>query len=294
MSLINPVPVWIDKSSWIKLWNTYPWKTEAIIRDNYKCRDCGNGHLKLIVHHIDESRTSGNLNNNLDNLVTLCRTCHSKRHGFTKTNKPIYDRLEELSKDGFLVRGVAKIVGDEFGISRERVRQLANKMGFKTANNENNPNLFNKCKICGNLFKKSMNSAMYCSVKCRKINNESYWTTVKCKECNKDIRILKSRINLGIQPTFCGKRCQGKNLAKTSGFSIHPENAGASRFKIEKSDLLEKFSLDNFTCDQFARIFNFNSPSAAYNYLKILDYRGLVKIVGKSNKRGKPSLYQVV
>ena len=45
-----------------------------------KCEWCGSTK-NLIVHHADENR----YNNNLDNLVTLCRACHQKIH--TKRNK---------------------------------------------------------------------------------------------------------------------------------------------------------------------------------------------------------------
>ena len=45
-----------------------------------KCEWCGSTK-NLIVHHADENR----YNNNLDNLVTLCRACHQKFH--TKRNK---------------------------------------------------------------------------------------------------------------------------------------------------------------------------------------------------------------
>ena len=44
-------------------------------RDNYTCQKCF--HLGNIVHHKDRNKQ----NNNLDNLVTLCRKCHATIHG---------------------------------------------------------------------------------------------------------------------------------------------------------------------------------------------------------------------
>lgn len=47
-------------------------------RDNYICQNCElveNGQ-KLDVHHIDGNKK----NNNLNNLITLCRNCHVKLH----------------------------------------------------------------------------------------------------------------------------------------------------------------------------------------------------------------------
>jgi 5-methylcytosine-specific restriction endonuclease McrA len=65
------------------------WKSQrkkARERDGNTCRDCGitqqkHGY-KLDVHHIVSYSQFSDLNeaNSLDNLVTLCRLCHVKRH----------------------------------------------------------------------------------------------------------------------------------------------------------------------------------------------------------------------
>lgn len=44
-------------------------------RDNNKCKLCG-AEESLVVHHIDENKK----NNNMDNLITLCRKCHMSYH----------------------------------------------------------------------------------------------------------------------------------------------------------------------------------------------------------------------
>lgn len=61
-------------------------KEEIRKRDNFRCqvclvkqselRDSDNKLYKLIVHHIDLNK----INNNRDNLVSLCRDCHLKVH----------------------------------------------------------------------------------------------------------------------------------------------------------------------------------------------------------------------
>jgi len=47
-------------------------------RDNYICQECGIHQDELVerlsVHHIDFNKN----NNNILNLITLCRKCHSK------------------------------------------------------------------------------------------------------------------------------------------------------------------------------------------------------------------------
>ena len=45
-------------------------------RDKYTCQVCGKkqGDITFLIHHIDYNK----LNSNPNNLVTLCRNCHSK------------------------------------------------------------------------------------------------------------------------------------------------------------------------------------------------------------------------
>jgi len=54
----------------------------CLIRDEFRCQDCGiqdYGDTILNVHHLNGKRTS-NADNNLENLITLCVRCHTKRH----------------------------------------------------------------------------------------------------------------------------------------------------------------------------------------------------------------------
>ena len=57
-------------------------KQQVLERDNYTCQcpDCKGKSSKLDVHHIDYDKK----NNNLENLITLCRNCHSKTSGKKK------------------------------------------------------------------------------------------------------------------------------------------------------------------------------------------------------------------
>jgi len=45
-------------------------------RDNFTCQNCLKRTVMLVVHHIDENTK----NDNLDNLITLCRSCHVRLH----------------------------------------------------------------------------------------------------------------------------------------------------------------------------------------------------------------------
>lgn len=54
-------------------------RKKVLLRDDYTCTMCGNKR-NLVVHHIDFSGQGDNPNNDLDNLVTLCRKCHINIH----------------------------------------------------------------------------------------------------------------------------------------------------------------------------------------------------------------------
>jgi 5-methylcytosine-specific restriction endonuclease McrA len=46
-----------------------------LLRKNGKCAIC-ESTKKLVVHHKDRNHS----NNNLTNLIVLCRSCHNKEH----------------------------------------------------------------------------------------------------------------------------------------------------------------------------------------------------------------------
>jgi 5-methylcytosine-specific restriction endonuclease McrA len=53
-------------------------RNEVLKRDGWRCQDCG-ATTNLQVHHIrPRSRLGGDV---MDNLITLCASCHGKRHG---------------------------------------------------------------------------------------------------------------------------------------------------------------------------------------------------------------------
>lgn len=51
-------------------------KKSALTRDGHRCVDCKKASSRLEVHHLDGSKE----NHALENLVTLCSTCHKLRH----------------------------------------------------------------------------------------------------------------------------------------------------------------------------------------------------------------------
>jgi len=65
----------------------------VIERDGFSCIKCGKS-TNLIVHHIDgNGYNSKNPNNDINNLITLCNSCHGYIHGITQ-KKIIYKGKE--------------------------------------------------------------------------------------------------------------------------------------------------------------------------------------------------------
>lgn len=62
---------------------------EVFERDNWECQECGISqeqsivlfNRKLYIHHIDGNGSASNkINNDIDNLITLCSRCHGRIH----------------------------------------------------------------------------------------------------------------------------------------------------------------------------------------------------------------------
>ena len=72
---ITPTPrVYNDQPPEVKTDSNIKEKVKE--RDNFKCQSCGKKVKSLEIHHKDGRFQ----NNNLDNLITLCRSCHNRAH----------------------------------------------------------------------------------------------------------------------------------------------------------------------------------------------------------------------
>ncbi len=78
-------------------WRGKDWEIQRAKRlsiDNHTCQDCGfssNNPHEITVHHLVLFRLLKN--NNLDNLITLCRSCHTKRD-----NQKIKELINQLQQ----------------------------------------------------------------------------------------------------------------------------------------------------------------------------------------------------
>lgn len=215
------IPSWTTERLWKKYIRTTPQYLGVFERYNYSCADCSSDSSALIIHHIDHSRKNGKLNDSFDNLVVLCRKCHARRHehNISDSRDKIVSLLQMYSISNTLYHGSLQKVADSFGISRERVRQVAKMSGFIMPRSEENGFYNLICNNCGKGFHSRTRNKTCCSTPCYKEHNRRrYWTTKKCKNCIKDFHVLKSRISIGREPTFCSKKCQGKYIGKMYGF----------------------------------------------------------------------------
>ena len=64
----------ITSSAWRKL------RKQVLIRDGHQCTRCGSTK-SLTVHHIIPVRTDPSLALEMDNCITLCRSCHGRAEG---------------------------------------------------------------------------------------------------------------------------------------------------------------------------------------------------------------------
>ena len=85
------------------------WKRRVRMRDNYTCADCGlRDPLVASAHHIIPKTEDGSLALDVDNGVTLCPTCHTRRHVFmgrkvsgkrlTKADKTLIVEMRALGR----------------------------------------------------------------------------------------------------------------------------------------------------------------------------------------------------
>jgi len=106
-----------------------------------------------------------------------------------------------------------QVIGDEVGLSRERVRQILKKEGLTTAHYIESPYKF-FCPECGKPTRWK-----FCNKQCR---DKYLYIPVTCDNCGKiNYRLqstvlyrVKNKLNLYNGHYFCNKRCQGQWMGK--------------------------------------------------------------------------------
>lgn len=57
----------------------HKFRNTMLERDNHQCTECLTND-DLTIHHIKHKCDYPELKNNINNVITLCRTCHDKEH----------------------------------------------------------------------------------------------------------------------------------------------------------------------------------------------------------------------
>jgi len=83
-------------------------KQKVLERDGNKCILC-KSITKLHIHHIDGTGGSSrrgykNINNSMENLITVCFNCHRKIHGFEHRNMKRFQSIDDI------VRTMPKVI----------------------------------------------------------------------------------------------------------------------------------------------------------------------------------------
>ena len=58
----------------------FAWRIAVYKRDWFTCQDCGNKKDGLVAHHVFSFKDFPSLRYEVANGITLCRSCHKKRH----------------------------------------------------------------------------------------------------------------------------------------------------------------------------------------------------------------------
>jgi 5-methylcytosine-specific restriction endonuclease McrA len=103
-------------------------KYEALKRDNYSCTVCGESkESKLIVHHIDETPKDTDV---LENLLTMCRTCHAKEHHAGELNVKYKNISKEEILEAINSSRTLQEASNKLGIDRSTLRRKRKEFGI--------------------------------------------------------------------------------------------------------------------------------------------------------------------
>lgn len=96
----------------------------VLSRDRFRCTECGSTS-SLVVHHKDgNGRGCDQPNNCLDNLVTLCRSCHAKAHRIPGSQRKYSDAQIEQVRTMHTEGMSGAEISRRTGISKPYVHQV--------------------------------------------------------------------------------------------------------------------------------------------------------------------------
>ena len=106
-------------------------KYVVLERDEYKCTKCGRTK-NIIIHHLDESGNTDNPNNDPNNLITLCRSCHMKHHASGDRNYLYKHITTEMFNEAKVGCTSFEAIAKKLNISKEVLRRKVRVLGLPT------------------------------------------------------------------------------------------------------------------------------------------------------------------
>jgi len=182
---------------------------EAVLnRDNYQCVKCGSKE-RLNVHHKDFSGQTDTPNHQLDNLETLCDTCHIDVH--------------KIRGDRSVVTTICQYCGTSFEAWACKLREGRNKYcseACKLAKMSQPKASFTvNCLVCGKEFqttehKQSLGKGKYCGRECyqkaqigtHKNKPKTKQIPTTCLTCGKEFMTTQYYLDNG-RDKYCSKKC---------------------------------------------------------------------------------------
>lgn len=174
---------------------------------------------------------------------------------------------------GKLPHGCLTDISIRVGLTRERVRQIAEKEGYEEIMKLAAAKIDKaKCAYCGKEYSRRSKNTIYCSAECRGERFKKKFTaTTNCLICNKEIGYYA--VNRDRKPKYCSYICHGSAMSK--GWHV-------------RTDLTQKVDMlygTTFTAKQLAAILEI-TPGNAHVKIRRLIKTGFVSQIGK-NERGR-------
>lgn len=197
--------------------------SKVLSRDNYKCISCGS-ETDLHIHHVDHSGGAKTPNNDLDNLVTLCKCCHSNLHGNKRTLDSVVFKICPIcgksfeTKLGKIADGRGKYCSKECLHKSQEGRESATKGIYTTR-------VFLNCPICGKEFwttqgRIDVGKDKYCSHECGYKARKQNPHQLTCKVCKNKYQIMGD-VSKDYQTRYCSEECLKSERPKAIW---HPRN----------------------------------------------------------------------
>jgi hypothetical protein len=184
----------------------------------------------------------------------------------------VLEKLKLHAPDKMIRSGFLTYIGKDVGLSRERIRQIANQHGYQPSHETSRKLKIKNCYYCGNKFSSKYYTSKFCTNKCRiRFHFYKHNTLEVCTFCK--LGYLSPTSRRGEHLIYCSKTCQGKDLAKNFGWGSPRDNRKPKYISID--NVKDKLK-EPFTTREFAVKFGYSSFGGAYSAVNSLKFLGVI------------------